>query len=103
MFDYLPGVPPGAGMTYQRFTGFRTVETFGGATFHVAEGVPNPWNVFPYLAVLALIVFVADASLRLWREGGRRRAAVVGRSIAFFLLVAGMQSALLETGIVSTP
>ncbi|MET1081599.1 MAG: hypothetical protein ABWY12_00850 [Burkholderiales bacterium] len=103
MFDYLPGAPPGAGMTYQRFTGFRTVETFGGATFHVAEGVPNPWNVFPYLAVLALIVFVADASLRLWRQGGRRRAAVVGGSIAFFLLVAGTQSALLETGIVSTP
>ena len=90
-------------MTYQHFTGFRTVETFGGATFHVAEGVPNPWNVFPYLAVLALIVFVADASVRLWRQGGRRRAVVVGGSIAFFLLVAGMQSALMEAGIVNTP
>ena len=102
-FDYLPGMPLGAGMTYQRFIGFRTVETFGGATFHVAEGVPNPWNVFPYLAVLALIVFVADASVRLWRQGGCRRAVVVGGSIAFFLLVAGTQSALIDAGIVNTP
>ena len=99
MFDYLPG----SGMTYQRFMGFKTVETFGGATFTVAEGVPNPWNVFPYLAVLMLIVFVADASVRLWRRGGRRRAAVVGGSIAFFLLVAGTQSALIDAGIVNTP
>jgi two-component system, LuxR family, sensor kinase FixL len=99
MFDYLPG----RGMTYDRVTGFRTVETFGGATFHVAEGVPNQWNVLPYLAVLTLIVFVADASLRLWRNGGRRRALVVGGAVVFFLAAAGGHSALVETGIVQTP
>ena len=81
-FDYLPWAPTGSGMTYQRFTGFRTVETFGGASFHVAEGVPNPWNVFPYLAVLAQIVFVADASVRLRRNTGDRRAMVVGGATA---------------------
>ena len=69
----------------------------------MAEGVPNPWNVFPYLAVLALIVFVADASVRLWRQGGDRRAVVVGGAIVFFFLAAGMQAALVETGILNTP
>lgn len=102
-FDYLPGSGMGSGMTYQKITGFRTVETFGGATFNVAEGVPNPWNVFPYLAVVALIVFVADASVRLWRRGGRRRAAVVGGAVVFFLLAAGGHSALVETGVVQMP
>jgi len=102
VFDYLPG-PLGSGMTYQKFTGFRTVETFGGATFSVADGVPNPWNVFPYLAVLALIVFVADASLRLWRRGGRRRAVIVGGAVVLFLSIGGGQSALVETGIVQMP
>jgi signal transduction histidine kinase len=99
VFDLLPG----SGMTYQAITGMRSVQTFGGASFSVLEGVPNPWNVLPYLAALALLVFVADASLRLWRRGGRRRALVVGGSITTFLLLAGVHTALLETGIVSTP
>ena len=94
---------PGWDMTYQSITGLRTVETFGGATFNVVEGVPNPWNVIPYLAGLVLLVFVADASLRLWRRGGRRRALVVGGSVTLFTLTAGMHSALVDTGIVRTP
>jgi len=102
-FDYLPGAPPGSGMTYQRFIGFRTVETFGGASFRVAEGVSNPWNLFPYLAVLALILFVVDASLRLRCRGGRGRTALVGVAVAVFLAVGGLQSALIEIGIVNTP
>jgi signal transduction histidine kinase len=99
MFDYLPGKT----MTYEAVTGFRTVETVGGATFNVAEGVPAPWNVLPYLAVLALILFAGNASVGLWRRGGRRRAAVVGGAVVFFLTVAGGHSALVETGIVQTP
>jgi two-component system sensor kinase FixL len=102
-FDYQPGRSPGSGMTYQTVTTFRTVETLGGATFNVAEGVPNLWNVFPYLAALTLIVFAVDASVRLLRSGGRRRAAFVGGATALFLLVAGVQSALVETGILRMP
>jgi C4-dicarboxylate-specific signal transduction histidine kinase len=98
-FDYLPG----SGMTYQSIAGLRTVETFGGATFNLVEGVPNPWNVFPYLAVVALILFVADASARLWRRGERRRATVVGGAVVLFFLVAGTQAALIETGVVRMP
>ena len=102
-FDFFPGTPPGVGMTYQAFIGFRTVETFGGATFHVAEGVPNPWNVFPYLAVLAQIVFVADASIRLRRLGGGRRAVLVGGAIVLFFLGGGLQAALVDLDILKTP
>ncbi len=102
-FDYLPGGPPGSGMTYQRLIGFQTVETFGGVSYQMAEGVPNPWNFLPYLAVAALIVFIVDASLRLRRRGGRQRTARVGGAIAVFLAVAGLQSALVEMGILNTP
>jgi two-component system, LuxR family, sensor kinase FixL len=94
---------PGGGMTYQTITGLRTVETFGGATFHVIEGVPNPWEAFAYLSALALVVFVVDASVRLWRRGGRRRALVIGGSVTFFTLAGSVHSALLEANIVSTP
>lgn len=102
VFDYLPG-PLGSGMTYQRITGFRTVETFGGASITVAEGVPTLCNVFPYLAVIILIVFVVDASVKLWRHGGSRQEAVLGCIVAAFFLVAGGQAALVETGFVEMP
>ena len=90
-------------MTYQAIIGFRTVETFGGVTFYAAEGVPNPWNVFPYLAVLAQIAFVVDASVRWRRNGGGRRAVVVGGAVVFFFLSGGLQAALVETGVLNTP
>jgi two-component system sensor kinase FixL len=94
---------PGGGMTYQSITGLRTVETFGGVTFHVIQGVRNPWGAFAYLSALALVVFVVDASVRLWRRGGRRRALVIGGSVTFFTVAGSVHSALLEANIVSTP
>jgi two-component system, LuxR family, sensor kinase FixL len=96
-------VIPGSDMTYRTITGVRTVQTFGGATFSVLKGVPNPWNAFAYLGALALLVFVADASVRLWRSGGRRRALIVGGCVTFFTLTASVQSALVELGISKTP
>ena len=102
-FDYLPGAPAGSGMTYKAVTGFRTAETFGGATFHVAEGVPNPWNVLPYLAVLAQIAFVTDASVRWRHKGGGWRPVLVGGAVVFFFLCGGLQAALVETGLLNTP
>jgi two-component system, LuxR family, sensor kinase FixL len=94
---------PGSYMTYLSITGQRTVQTFGGASFSVLEGVPNPWNMFAYVGALALIVFVIDASVRLARLGGRRRAWIVGGSIVCFTLAAGVHSALVESRFVSSP
>ena len=102
VFDFLPG-SKGSGLTYLRITGIKTIETFGGATYTVAEGVPNPWNAIPYLATLMLLVFVVDASARLWRRGDRRRAAVVGGSATAVILAAGVHSALVDSGWLRTP
>lgn len=99
IFDYVPG----SGMTYQTIHGFRTIETVGGASFIIAEGVPNPWNILPYMAVVAMIAFVADASATLWRNGGRRRAAVVGGAILLFFIAAGVHTALVEAAALQMP
>jgi two-component system, LuxR family, sensor kinase FixL len=93
----------GVSPAYLEITGLRTMETFGGANYQVAVGVPNPWNAVNYSAVLLVLVFVVDASVRLWRRGTRRRVIVVGGSLTFFLLAAGLHSALVEEGIVRTP
>lgn len=99
VFDYLPG----AGMTYQSITGLRTVGTFGGASFNVIDGVSNPWNVFPYLAVIALVVFVINASVKFWHCGKRRGAVMVGGSVVVFFLTGGTQAALIEMGCLDMP
>jgi two-component system, LuxR family, sensor kinase FixL len=94
---------PGADTTYLTTTGLRTMHTFGGATFNVIVGVPNPWNAFAYLSALTLVVFVLDASISLWRRGGRRRALVVGGSVTFFLVTASVHAAFVETGMLNMP
>jgi len=81
----------------------RTVQTFGGATYTVADGVRNPLLWVFYLGVLLILIFVADASVALWRQGTRRRAAVVGGTITLFVLGAGVQATLVDAGILPTP
>jgi two-component system sensor kinase FixL len=90
-------------LTFLQVTGIRMVETFGGATYAVAEGMSNSWLVLFYLGVFVTMVFVADASVTLWRRGARHRSALVGGAIIFFLLAAGTQAALVDTGIMATP
>lgn len=81
----------------------RTVQTFGGATYTVADGARNPLLWVFYLGVLIILVFVADSSFTLWRQGTRRRAVVVGGTITLFVLGAGVQANLVDAGILRTP
>jgi PAS domain S-box-containing protein len=90
-------------LVFLQITGIRRVPTFGGATYTVADGVTSPWNAMFYLGVFLLVVFVADASVTLWRQGARRRAGVVGGAITLFVLAGGAQAALVDTGILRTP
>jgi two-component system sensor kinase FixL len=90
-------------MIFLQITGIRTVETFGGATYAVAEGTRNLWSLLFYGGVFLIVVFVADASITLWRRRERRRAGLIGGAIIFFLLLGGTQSALVDTGIMATP
>ena len=93
---------PGQNLIYQTMTGLRPV-AFGGAHFVVGEGVANPWNAVNYLGTLLMLAFVVDASIALWRQGGRRRAVVVGGGVVFFFLIAGVHSALIEAGLIRSP
>ena len=90
-------------LVYLQLSGIKKTPTFGGATYTDADGVGNPWNAIFYLGVFLLLVFVVDASVTLWRRGSRRRAAVVGGTIAFFILAGGTQAALVDAEILRTP
>ena len=97
--DFLPQPK----LVYLHLTGIKKIQTFGGATYTDADGVENPWNAIFYLGVFVLLVFVVDASVTLWRRGSHRRAAVIGGTITFFVLVGGTQAALVDNGFLRTP
>ena len=78
-------------------------EAYGGASFTVAQGTPNPWNQLANLAVLLMVAYAVDAALRRWRQGGKRPAVITGGSIVAFLLFGGIHSMLVDHGVIATP
>jgi len=72
----------------------------------LGEWTPNPWVRLGQFAALAQFVYVVDASLRLWRPGShesRRRAVLVGGTMAFFILFASAQAGLVAAGVLRMP
>ncbi len=66
----------------------------------------NPWVRLGQLAALVQVVYVVDASLRLWRTGApesRRRAVIVGATLAFFIVFASVQAGLVAAGVLRMP
>ncbi|MGB6222013.1 sensor histidine kinase [Haloferula sp.] len=91
---------------YREVTAVGSLDLLGTQVSVITEAISSPWVHLNNLSSLLWIVFMVDASLRLWRRGGRenrRRAGVVGGSIVLFLLLAGGMSALQEYHIIRIP
>jgi two-component system, LuxR family, sensor kinase FixL len=71
-------------INYRELTSLEKVTVFGD-TVSVVQGVPNPWMLLPQLALLALILFLADAARELWRTGERQRAVTIGANLFLFV------------------
>jgi signal transduction histidine kinase len=95
-------VLPGS-LTFSEVTEVLRLLTFWGEPFSVPVGTLNPWVWLPDLATLLIIIYIGDASVRLWRRGWRRRASVIGGSILVFMLTAGIHSALVDAALIHTP
>ncbi len=65
-----------------------------GEDVAVAEGVRNPWMLVGQLSMWLAFVFLADASLSLWRRGQRLLALSIGGSAMFFAAAATLHSAM---------
>ena len=82
------------------------VNFLGEPVAMLGEWTPNPWVRLGQLAALAQFVYVLDASLRLWRTGtreSRRRAVIVGGTLAFFIVFASGQAGLVTAGVLRMP
>jgi PAS domain S-box-containing protein len=92
-------------LNFRQITNLRHLP-FLGQTVSIPVGVISPWTRLGELSSLLLLVFVVDASVSLWRQGNtddRRRAVVVGGSIACFILVAAGMTALTHRHIFELP
>ncbi len=96
----------GVNVNFREITALDHLQLWGGAVVAGPVGIPNPWAIVPQLSNLLLVVFVVDASITLWRRGGtvaRRRAALVGGSLALCIVTAATFAALSVTGVVHAP
>jgi PAS domain S-box-containing protein len=96
----------GTSVIHRQVTRVAQIELLGERVSVVAEAVPNPWVLVPELGNLVMVLFVADASVRLWRRGGqenRRRALQVGGSFVGFMVMAAGFGALVNHQVVRAP
>src|SRR5436190_1328001 len=92
-------------LNFREITALRHVN-FLGQSVAVPVGVGSPWTRLGELSSLLLLVFVVDASIRLWKRGraeDRRRALIVGGGTTFFILLAAGTTALIHRQIIEIP
>ncbi|WP_298832332.1 PAS domain S-box protein [uncultured Piscinibacter sp.] len=84
----------------------RTFEVVGGDTVTLAYGPASRWLGLVVLRSVLYLGFIVDCSISLWRRGDpleRRRAALIGGSIALATVFSVVHSALLEAGLIESP
>jgi PAS domain S-box-containing protein len=101
-FSLLLNFLTGQNLNYREVTGLRHIP-FLGTSVSVGEGVSNPWMLVGQLSLLLFVVFLADATLTVWRRGDRRHLLVTGVSIVFFVLAGSVESVLVLWQIVHWP
>ena len=90
-------------LTFIEITGLQRLTTAWGEAFSIPLGTTNPWKLLVDSASLLILVYVGDAAVRLWRQGGQRTALVIGGGIIFFILLAGIHTPLVDAGVIATP
>ena len=65
----------GQSLFFREITRLKHMAIFGGETISIPQGVLNPCYVVGPLSMLALVVYVMDASISLWRRGAIPAAA----------------------------
>jgi two-component system, LuxR family, sensor kinase FixL len=95
----------GQNLYFREMISLKHVAIFGGETISIPQGVLNPWYVFGPLSMLALIVFMVDTSLTLWRRKTdiSRRFMILSGCITFFSLAATGHGFLVNAGLINSP
>ncbi|GMR25105.1 MAG: hypothetical protein BMS9Abin39_0383 [Ignavibacteria bacterium] len=90
-------------LTFLNITELKQIPLFWGENFSIPVGSINPWKFIADFASLLILIYIVDASIRLWKKGEKRRAGVVGGSMVFFMMAAGIHTPFVDEGIIKTP
>ena len=96
----------GVNINFREVSSLDQTVLWGGAVVSGPVGVANSWGIVPQIGNVLLVAFVVDASITLWRRGGpdaRRRAALVGGGLVFFITAVAGFAALITLGLVHAP
>jgi PAS domain S-box-containing protein len=97
-FPQRSAFPEGSALTRINFLGEQVTV--------IPRALVNPWWVLNFLSTVVFLVFVVDASIRLWHSDDlerRRRAIMIGGSIAVFFVVATGIPVLINIGTIQAP
>ncbi len=92
----------GQNLNYGEITQVRHIQLLGESVSFPA-GVANPWRLVGQLSVLFFVIFVADATITVWRRGDRRMALTIGASLLFFITAAAVHSLLALWHVIESP
>ena len=90
-------------LTFNDVTELSQHTTSWGEVFFIPVGSENPWKYLVDIASLLILIYIADASYRLWQQGQRQRAGIIGGGILVFIIAAGIHTPMVDAGIVNTP
>jgi PAS domain S-box-containing protein len=91
------------GINFSDITELKQISLPWGQSYTKAICTENPWCYLCHIAVVMILYYVSEASVRLWRRGDRRHAWVIGGSIVVFFAIAGIHSALVDFGLITSP
>src|SRR6266480_1417577 len=74
-------------VNFSRITDIRHFP-WGGEIISVPVGIPNPWGLLSQITLLLLLIFSIDATITVWRRDHRRRALLIGGSMALGAILA---------------
>lgn len=92
-----------ASFLYTELTGLRRLTLPWGERFWLAIGDDNPVRLITELALLAVLIIVADGCWQFWRKRQQKRAVMFGVAAMGFMGCFGTHAFLVDTGRLNSP
>jgi PAS domain S-box-containing protein len=74
-----------------------------GEYFYRISGSRNTLSYIADLLSVLILIYFADASLRLWKRGEKKRAIIIGGSTIIFMIAAGIHTPLVDMNVLPPP